>query len=59
MIEIIRENIMLVIAALGTGNLVVAAASIVKAFSQRTLNKTFDAMTNGAKGLLDTNVFKG
>ena len=47
---------MLVIAALGTGNLVVAAASIVKAFSQRTLNKTFDAMTNGAKGLLDTNV---
>lgn len=51
MIQLIRDNALLIISAIGTVNLIQAGAMIVKSFSQKKLNKTFDKFNAGASAL--------
>lgn len=51
MIEMIKENALIIITALGGTNLIVTAASIVKTFAQKKMNKAFDTFNAGASKL--------
>lgn len=54
-ILLIEENIAAITAALAGGNILIIAATIIRTFSQRNLNRSFDLFKEGASGLINTN----
>lgn len=51
----IESNISAIVAGLTGVNILIAAASVVKIFSQRNLNRSFETFNEGATGLIKTN----
>jgi hypothetical protein len=54
-IQLIESNIVAILTAFTGGNIVLAAATVLRTFSQRSLNRSFDLFKEGAKGLVDKN----
>lgn len=52
-ILMIEENIAAITAALAGGNILIIAATIIRTFSQRSLNRSFDMFKEGAQGLVN------
>lgn len=54
-ISFVQSNISAIIATLAGGNILVVAATVIKTFSQRNLNRSFELFKEGASGLIKTN----
>lgn len=54
-ISFIENNISGLLAAFAGGNILIIAATVVKTFSQRSLNRSFELFKEGAAGLIKTN----
>lgn len=54
-ILLIESNISAIIAALAGGNILIVAATVIRTFSQRNLNRSFETFNEGASGLIKTN----
>jgi len=51
----IESNIVALLSVLTGGNIVLIAATVVKTFSQKNLNRSFDLFRAGTQGMLNTN----
>lgn len=49
----IESNLSAIIAALAGGNILIVAATVMKTFSQRNLNRSFELFKEGAQGLVN------
>lgn len=55
-ILMLQENISGIVAVLAGGNILLIVSTIIRTFSQRNLNRSFDAFKEGAAGLLNKNM---